>query len=118
MIHRREIGAWGEALAIVWLEKQRYIIIARNYYTRWGEIDIVARRGQWLSFIEVKLRTRVPGSAERAITPTKRAHWQRAAQWFCVKESIAADRAIVFEQISLYVDRTTKVVHCRKYLVF
>jgi len=117
MAHRREIGAWGEALAAGWLEKQGYSIIARNYYTRWGEIDIVARGAQWLSFIEVKLRTRGEGSAERAITATKRVHWQRAAQWFCVKENIAANRAILFEQISLYVDQAAHVVRCRKYIV-
>lgn len=111
------MGAWGEQLAATWLEKQGYTIVARNYYTRWGEIDIVARGAHWLSFIEVKLRTRGPGSAERAVTPAKRAHWQRAAQWFCVTESVAADCAIIFEQISLYVDQATRVVRCRKYII-
>lgn len=117
MPHRREVGAWGEQLAVTWLEKQGYTIVARNYYTRWGEIDIVARGANWLSFIEVKLRTRGEGSAERAITVTKRAHWQRAAQWFCVKETVAADCAIIFEQISLYVDQAARMVRCRKYIV-
>lgn len=111
------MGAWGEQLAATWLEKQGYTIVARNYYTRWGEIDIVAWGMNWLSFIEVKLRTRGEGSAERAITATKRAHWQRAAQWFCVEETVAADCAIIFEQISLYVDQASRVVRCRKYIV-
>lgn len=117
MVNRREVGAWGEQLAAGWLIKQGYTIVARNYYTRWGEIDIVARGANWLSFIEVKLRTRGAVSAERAITMTKQAHWQRAAQWFCVKESVAADCAIIFEQISLYVDQAQGMVRCRKYII-
>lgn len=117
MLNRREVGAWGENLAAAWLEKQGYVIVVRNYYTRWGEIDIVARGAQWLSFVEVKLRTRGPGSAERAITINKRAHWQRAAQWFCVTEAVTVDCAIIFEQISLYVDQAARVVRCRKYIV-
>lgn len=117
MLNRREIGAWGEQLAAAWLQKQGYEIIAQNYYTRWGEIDIIARGPEWFSFIEVKLRTRGAGSAERAITPIKRAHWQKAAQAFCLREPMVQGCAIIFEQISLYVDRVARVVRCRKYIV-
>lgn len=117
MLNRREIGRWGEQLAADWLVRLGYSIVAQNYYTRWGEIDIVARGPSWLSFIEVKLRTGQAGSAERAITLAKRTHWQRAATWFCVREVVAQDCALIFEQISLYVDRTAGVVQCRKYIV-
>lgn len=117
MLNRREIGQWGEQFAVEWLVRLGYTIVVQNYYTRWGEIDIVARRFDWLSFIEVKLRTGQTGTAERAITPAKLVHWQRAATWFCVREAVAQDCALIFEQISLYVDRTASVVQCRKYIV-
>lgn len=104
-------------MAANWLRKQGYQIVAQNYYTRWGEIDIVARGANWLSFVEVKLRTSDNGLAERSVDYRKQRHWRQAAQVFCWREAVASDCAIIFEQVSLYVNRATQVVRCRKYLV-
>ena len=49
-------GAWGEALAADYLQKKRYKIVATNYRTRFGEIDLIVRNKQYLVFVEVKLR--------------------------------------------------------------
>ena len=49
-------GAWGEALAADYLRKKHYKIEAANYYSRFGEIDLIARNRQFLAFVEVKLR--------------------------------------------------------------
>lgn len=54
---KKEIGNRGEALAAAFLEKQGYEILCRNYHCRGGELDIVARRGGFLVFAEVKTRT-------------------------------------------------------------
>ena len=50
------LGAWGEALAADNLRKKHYKIEAAHYYSRFGEIDLVARSGKFLAFVEVKLR--------------------------------------------------------------
>ena len=49
-------GAWGEALAAEYLQKKRYKIVATNYRTRFGEIDLIAENRRYLVFVEVKLR--------------------------------------------------------------
>jgi len=49
-------GAWGEALAAQYLQKKRYKIIATNYRSRFGEIDLIATNRKYLVFVEVKLR--------------------------------------------------------------
>lgn len=49
-------GAWGEALAAQYLQKKRFKIIATNYRTRFGEIDLIAANRNYLVFVEVKLR--------------------------------------------------------------
>ena len=49
-------GAWGEALAAEYLRKKQYKIVAANYSSRFGEIDIIARNWKYLVFVEVKLR--------------------------------------------------------------
>lgn len=49
-------GPWGEALAARYLRKKGYAILASGYRCRFGEIDLIARKGQYLVFVEVKLR--------------------------------------------------------------
>jgi putative endonuclease len=53
----RELGKHGEELAVRFLIRKRYRILARNWRDRGGEIDIVARDGGTLVFVEVKTRT-------------------------------------------------------------
>ena len=53
---RQFLGKLGEDLACVELERRGYAILARRYRTRFGEIDVVARDGQTLVFVEVKTR--------------------------------------------------------------
>lgn len=50
------MGAWGEALAAEYLRKKRYQIVAANFRTRIGEIDLIAANRHYLIFVEVKLR--------------------------------------------------------------
>lgn len=49
-------GHWGEHIAADYLKKHKYIIIGQNYSTRFGEIDIIAEKREYIVFIEVKLR--------------------------------------------------------------
>ena len=50
------IGAWGEEQAANYLRRKGYTILGLNYSKRVGEIDIIARRGTYVVFVEVKLR--------------------------------------------------------------
>lgn len=51
-----ERGAWGEHLAARYLESRGYQIVAQGFRCRFGEIDLIAKKGQFLVFVEVKLR--------------------------------------------------------------
>ena len=55
---KRKIGDIGENIACKFLMKRGFEIIEQNYNKKWGEIDIIARKGQKLHFIEVKSVTR------------------------------------------------------------
>lgn len=50
-------GKWGEETAVRYLEERGYAILARNFHTAHGEIDIVASQEAALVFVEVKTRS-------------------------------------------------------------
>mgnify|MGYP000688821044 CR=1 FL=1 len=50
------LGKIGEKIAVKYLQKQNYEIITTNFYTRKGEIDIIAKQDKEIIFIEVKTR--------------------------------------------------------------
>lgn len=50
------LGKWGEAQAAEYLKKKKYKIIAANFRSPYGEIDLVAENREFLVFVEVKLR--------------------------------------------------------------
>lgn len=71
--HQVELGKSGENYACWELERQGYEILERRYRTRSGEIDIVARDGETLVFIEVKARRSGRfGPPAEAVGPQKR----------------------------------------------
>jgi putative endonuclease len=74
MVTRRQaFGQKAETIAVRQLEKAGYEIITRNYRNRIGEIDIVARDGQTLVFVEVKARRTLRyGHPKHALTRAKR----------------------------------------------
>lgn len=69
---RRRLGQWGENYAASHLEANGYHIIERNWRCREGEVDLVARDGETLVFVEVKTRRGdAYGTPEEALTPRK-----------------------------------------------
>jgi putative endonuclease len=77
------LGQAGEALAADALTQQGYTILTRNFRTPYGEIDLIARHGEALVFVEVKLRrSEVYGPPQAAVTATKQRHLKLAAQYY------------------------------------
>lgn len=80
---RLTLGKWGEEAAAVFLRKRRMKILARNFRTPVGEIDIIARQGKTLVFVEVKTRSSDRfGLPQEAVGPAKQRQILRAAQWY------------------------------------
>jgi putative endonuclease len=80
-------GRRAEQIAVLSLRARGYRILAHSYVVRGGEIDIIARRGSAIAFIEVKARPTLD-EALTAVTPAKRRrmsiaarHWLGANEW-------------------------------------
>ncbi len=79
-------GAAAEALAATFLAAQGLAIVGRNYRCRGGEIDIIARDGRTLVFVEVRMRrNRAFGGAAESITATKRRRLRLAASHYLAR---------------------------------
>jgi putative endonuclease len=78
-----DAGAEAEALAAAFLERRGLVIVERNFRRRCGELDLVARDGGTLVFVEVRLRRgKAFGGAAASITATKRTRLVRAASLY------------------------------------
>ncbi len=61
-------GNMGEKIAAKYLEERGYNISGRNYHSRYGEIDIIAEKGEYIVFVEVKARSQnFAGLAREAV---------------------------------------------------
>lgn len=79
----QDLGKYGETLAKKWLISQGFEVLFSNVYTEYGEIDIIASKGDRLHFVEVKTRrTKFFGHPEEAITERKAAHMVDSALRF------------------------------------
>jgi len=92
---RKGLGARGESLAAEYLQEQGYTVLARNWrLSRLGEIDIVAREGGCLVFVEVKTRrNRTYGLPEESLTRTKQVRLLSLAQEYLATEVGSQDVA-------------------------
>jgi putative endonuclease len=71
-MNNRELGSKGEEAVVEYLKKKRYLVIEKNYRTRIFEIDIIAKTGNTICFIEVKSRkTSKYGLPREAVTKKK-----------------------------------------------
>src|SRR5947209_412303 len=109
---RRTIGSRGEQLAAEHLERLGYEILDRNFRTRWGELDIIARDGPTLVFCEVKAR-RLDGSGRspfESLHTAKRAQVRRiAGRWLSRAERRPFLPQLRFDAIGVTFDRSGRL---------
>ena len=97
----RQKGGWGEERAARDLRLRAYRILEKNYRCRLGEIDLIARRGGFLVFVEVKLRrTDRFGEAREFVGRSKQERILATAQlWLQEHETSLQPR---FDVIEIY----------------
>ncbi len=107
------LGRRGEDLAHRYLRSKGLTILSRNYRPGGGdsEVDIVARDGETIVFVEVKTRSTAEfGSPDRAIDTEKQKHVVRAARSFATRAGIQWNR-VRFDTISIVLTRPPSIAH-------
>lgn len=101
-MNTREKGKEYEDLAAAYLEEKGYEILERNFRCRAGEIDLVARQGACLVFVEVKYRkTGGFGEASLAVDRTKQRRLSRAAAVYLLEKGFSPETPCRFDVISV-----------------
>jgi putative endonuclease len=101
-MNNTEKGRSQEKRACSYLKDKGYEILNRNFYSRYGEIDIIAKQQQTIVFIEVKYResTRLT-TPEEAVDYKKRRRIIKTADYYRLKNQIRDDVSCRFDVISM-----------------
>ena len=119
---KQKIGEIGETCACEYLEKNGYGVLDRNYSRKWGELDIVAKKGKKLHFIEVKsvsrdTRTGEGGSVTREpagyrpednVHPAKLKRLHRAIQTYLIDHKVSENIDWQVDVACVYLDFSTR----------
>ena len=91
-MNKTQQGNFGEDLACDFLIRQGYQILERNFRIRGGEIDIIAKDGDILVYVEVKTRSSYQfGFPEESVTAKKVGFLKRAAKFYRLKRHNLAE---------------------------
>ena len=102
---RLELGKWGENLAVKKIKGLGYKEIVRNYRCPLGEVDLIAREGDTLVFIEIKTRKdKSIGYAKEAVDARKRRQLSKVALAY-MKSMECCDVKARFDVIAINLDR-------------
>jgi TIGR00252 family protein len=85
---RKQRGDKGEQLVAEYLEQDGFAIVERNYACRTGEVDLIAKRGETVVFVEVKARTNSFFDLTELISKAKQRRIISAAKRFIVEHAV------------------------------
>ena len=106
-------GAWGEAQAAAYLRKKRYKILGANYRCRFGEIDLIAQKDDYLIFVEVKLRkSNAFAEAMEFVHQKKQSRIRSTAQLYIAQHDLE-ELQPRFDVIEVYAPQGTKTTNPR-----
>lgn len=99
---RKVLGARGEDLAVKYLKKKGYKVIERNYRCQWGEIDLVAREGDTLVFVEIKSRSSSGfGLPQDAVDRFKQGKLIEVARAYLAERRLTEDITMRFDVVAV-----------------
>ena len=106
-VNNQQFGALGEKFAAEYLKKQHYKILKKNYKNKLGEIDIIARDGGEIVFVEVKTRSASPYlSGQYSVDKRKQFHIMRTASYYL--EAARCTLQPRFDVIEVEIDRASR----------
>jgi len=89
MANKKQTGDYGETAAKGFLARRGYVVLEEKYKRGSGEIDLIARDGAYIVFIEVKYRRSLAAGLPRiAVTPAKQRKIAQTALWYIAEKQL------------------------------
>ncbi len=111
---RRRRGNAAEDLAARYLERQGFQILERNFTTRVGEIDLIAREGEVLVFVEVRsLSPEMAFHPVTTLTPRKLSHLKRAMELYLYRRGLVGQVPVRLDVVTVIWSRPPRIEHLR-----
>lgn len=96
--NKRALGSVYEDAAAEYLAGRGYRILERNYRNRFGEVDLIAKKGEWLCFVEVKYRSSTHfGWSSEAVDRRKQQTIMKLAKYYIIKHPWSQECFIRFD---------------------
>lgn len=109
-MNKRQTGTDYERQAGAWLETKGYRIMEYNFRSKTGEIDLIARDGRYLVFVEVKYRQdNRAGSGLEAVDCRKQKRISRTAGYYLVLHQLSQDTPCRFDVVSIEGEKFTLI---------
>lgn len=104
LLNNKQFGYLGEKIAKFYLQINNFQILKCNFLCKFGEIDLIAKKGEYIHFIEVKTRKNKEIEARESINYNKQQHIWKTAEFYLYINRIE-DKGIQFDAIEIYIDK-------------
>ena len=103
----KAVGSKGEDLAVQYLKRKGFKVIERNYHCPAGEIDLIAREGKTLVFVEIKARSSSEyGLPQEFVDRFKQRKMIEAARFFMAERRVTEDIPARFDVVAIQLTPT------------
>ena len=110
-MNTKDIGEIGENIACKYLENKGFLLIDRNYYKKWGEIDIVTAKDKIIHFIEVKsivLKGDMGYRPEENVHILKQKRLKRTIQTYLLEKKYNIEAEFKFHIVIVHMNPNTR----------
>ncbi len=105
-MNKREIGKKYEEIAASYLEEYGFVVLAKNFRCRQGEVDLIGIHDNCLVFVEVKYRkSAVSGEPEEAVSPSKQRKICLVSDYYRMGHPEDGGRQIRYDVVAISGDR-------------
>jgi len=109
-LNNKVLGTLGERIAKIYLQMNGYQIIKCNFRCRFGEIDIIAQKNNYIHFVEVKTRTKNIVEARESIGREKEKHIWKTAEYFLYINRLE-EIGVEFDAIEVYIEKEQWIIN-------
>lgn len=112
-MNKRKLGMEKEKTACEFLKNRGYEILDRNFYSRYGELDLVCKKGDYLVFVEVKYRKKTDfGYPSEAVTRKKQSAMLHTARYYMYKNRISDSTPCRFDVVCILDEEISIIENC------